>query len=117
MNWIAGIYNIDGRPVDPELLDQLAEPVRPLAVDGYSAWTDGPVGMVSCRFNTTRECLDEPSPLVAPDRTFSLSFDGRLDNRDDLVRALRSRTPALDTTTTDAELLAGAYNAWGARCL
>ncbi len=62
----------------------------------------------------TPESRHERQPLVDACGNV-LVFDGRLDNRDDILRALTSERPALDAP--DPELVLAAWREWGAGCL
>jgi asparagine synthase (glutamine-hydrolysing) len=64
---------------------------------------------------TTPESLEETQPLANEDASVVLVLDGRVDNRDELARALRSRGAIL-RDASDAELVLRAYEAWGEEC-
>lgn len=42
-------------------------------------------------------------------------WDGRLDNREELIRELKE-TKALNSEATDLDITAAAYVAWGTKC-
>ncbi|MBI4915091.1 MAG: hypothetical protein HY825_04530 [Acidobacteria bacterium] len=65
---------------------------------------------------TTPEEVGERQPLRLEVEGFDLAFDGRLDNRDELCRALREdlREPA--AARSDGEIVAAAFGRWGERC-
>jgi asparagine synthase (glutamine-hydrolysing) len=114
MNWIAGIYNTDGRPIDPVLLERLAEPVRSGALDGCRSWSDGPVGFVCCMRHTTPESLSHHSAPVTAAAKLPICFDGRLDNRTELMHRLDIRGG--ESEYDDSDLLTYAYEVWGDDC-
>src|SRR5579871_4888844 len=76
--------------------------------------TPAPAGFVHAQFCTTPESLLEKQPLWSPDAGLSVTFDGRIDNRDELLDAMRSHG-AEPFVATDPALLLAAYRLWGNR--
>lgn len=70
------------------------------------------VGILFRAFHTTKESRKETQPYVTPSGTV-LCWDGRLDNREDLVRELRETVTA---GSTDLAIITAAYEAWGTKC-
>jgi asparagine synthase (glutamine-hydrolysing) len=64
---------------------------------------------------TTPESLHETQPLVYRGGQLVLTADARIDNRDELLRTLRSSTSE-SRLVTDADLILAAYRRWGAEC-
>lgn len=112
MSGIAGIYNLDGRPVDERVLRAMTDVVSHRGPDGIGHWVAGPVGLGHLQLCTTPESLREHQPLVSPDGNYVITCDGRVDNREELVGALRDVAP-VSTESTDVELILHAYIAWG----
>jgi asparagine synthase (glutamine-hydrolysing) len=88
MSGIAGIYNLDGRPVDPALLKRMTDAIAHRGPDGINHWINGPVGLGHCMLQTTPESLHETQPLTDETGQLCLTLDGRVDNRDELKAAL-----------------------------
>jgi asparagine synthase (glutamine-hydrolysing) len=109
MSGLAGIYNWDGSSVDPAELAVLGEGVSALGPDGISHTCDGSVGLVYRPFHTTPESHRECQP-VRKDGVI-VTFDGRLDNREDLMGHL------VDPRVTDVGLVMASYTKWGLECL
>jgi hypothetical protein len=86
MGAIAGLWNLDGRPVE----DALARLNAPLPHGRYETdvhWSEGPVAL-TCRGLTARaEPGGSTHPLVYESGAV-LASDGRLDNREELLEAL-----------------------------
>jgi asparagine synthase (glutamine-hydrolysing) len=80
--------------------------------DGINHWVKGSVALGQCMLRTTPESLEEHQPLTNGDESLVLVFDGRLDNRDQLIRELRVHRIGLESNS-DAALLLGAYRLWG----
>lgn len=115
MSGIVGIYNLDGRPVDPVELARVHQQIAHRGPDGGHCWRGGPVGLGHQLLCTTPESLREDQPLEDTDRTLVLTADARIDNRADLIRAL-GWTDRPAASLTDADLILGAYQKWGTDC-
>jgi len=66
-------------------------------------------------FHTTPESLHERQPLTDDEFLLCLTFDGRIDNREELKRSLSSTDFRL-RTDTDAEIVLQAYRCWAEGC-
>lgn len=107
-----GRWNIDGLPVDREYLTKAGEMLAPYGPDGGDAYIKDNVGILYRAFHTTKESRKETQPLVTPSGAVFF-WDGRLDNRQELVRELRGKVTA---DSTDLAIVAAAYEAWGTKC-
>ncbi len=112
MSGIAALYNLDGRPVEPALLRRMTDVIAHRGPDGAGVLTDGAVGLGHRMLRTTPESLGERQPLTDETGEFAITFDGRIDNRDELLAGLRAAGARLEAGT-DAELVLRAYQAWG----
>jgi len=115
MSGIAAIYNLDGRPVERELLGRMTDVIAHRGPDGAGLFLDGPVGLGHQMLRTTPESLHEKQPLTDESGRVALTLDGRVDNRDELKAALRAKDAVL-RSDTDAELVLRAYQVWGEDC-
>ena len=115
MSGIAGIYNLDGRPVNERVLRAMTDVVGYRGPDGIGHWAEGPVGLGHLQLCTTPESLREHQPLVSADGNYVITCDGRVDNREELLRDLQHLAP-VSTDSTDAELFLYAYIVWGPEC-
>jgi asparagine synthase (glutamine-hydrolysing) len=116
MSGIAGIFNLDGRPVDRELLQAMVAAEAHRGPDEEGLWVQGPVGFGHRQLCTTPESLNERQPVCLYEERYAITCDGRLDNREELISALRGKA-LVDAATPDADLILHAYIAWGADCL
>ncbi len=80
--------------------------------DGRSVRAVGGGALGHLHFWTTPEEVNERQPVAIPGRRAWLAFDGRIDDREALWRALPS-PPGPLARTSDAVLSAAAYAAWG----
>ena len=107
-----GRWNIDGLPVDRGYLAKAGEMLAPYGPDGGSANIKDNVGILYRAFHTTKESRKETQPCIIPSGAV-LTWDGRLDNREDLVSELRA---VLTIGATDLAIVSAAYEAWGTKC-
>ncbi|MCW3848243.1 asparagine synthase-related protein [Sphingomonas sp. LB-2] len=94
MSAIAGAVFADGRDMTPALLASMAEAMPVRGFDGISHWHDGPAGMIRFHHAATPEAVGEVQPLRGPSGAV-IAFDGRLDNRVDLLALLGPRGAGL----------------------
>ena len=73
---------------------------------------DGSVALLYRPFHTTAESRREKQPYFSH-RGFVLTWDGRLDNRDELIAELRSD---LEANPTDVAIVAAAFDRWETDC-
>ncbi|MGH9968716.1 MAG: asparagine synthase-related protein [Pyrinomonadaceae bacterium] len=109
MSAIGGICNLGGPDVDPIELTMLGIALTARGPDGGNDIIDGSIGMAYRAFHTNSESRVESQPVVSR-FGHMLSWDGRLDNRDDLLGRLGNQ---LDLDKTDAALIMAAYQEWG----
>src|ERR1041385_4225176 len=108
MSAIGGIYNLDGASVDRTVLVELARGLSARGPDGGGDYSADSIGMVYRAFHTNRESRLERQPLVVPN-SHVLCWDGRLDNRDELIRLLR---PLVQGARKDVAIVSAAYQKW-----
>ncbi len=108
MSGIAGIYNFETRPIDPWQLTVLSQALAERGPDGGSELITGRLAMAYRAFHTTAESRRERQPLVSV-WGHVLCWDGRLDNRDELLALFTN-----ECDRTDAGLVLAAYQKWGA---
>src|SRR6267378_840721 len=106
-----GSSNFDGRPVDREYLAKAEGMLAPYGPDGGGAYIKDSVGILFRAFHTTKESRSETQPHITPSGAV-LTWDGRLDNRDELGRSLRD---VLTINSTDVSIVAAAYEEWGTK--
>ncbi len=115
MSGIAGIYNLDGRPVDASFLTRMTDSIAHRGPDGAGHWSDGPVGLGHRILRTTPESIHERQPLADETGQCVISADARIDNRDELIATLECDGRPKEEIT-DAELILKAYRKWRERC-
>jgi asparagine synthase (glutamine-hydrolysing) len=112
MSAIAGVYSLDGRSADPAVLRRMGDAMAHRGPDCGAQWSSGAVGMTWRRMLTTPQSRLERQPLHDESGDLCLVLDGRIDNRVELSAEVLSAGIRL-RDDTDAELILGAYRAWG----
>src|SRR6185437_16891512 len=107
-----GRSNFDGKPVEQDYLEKVQPLLLPYGPDDRASYSNGPVGMLYFAFHTTRESRSEKQPLVMASGAI-ITWDGRLDNRADLIRQLGH---IVNSESTDISIVAAAYERWGSSC-
>ena len=117
MSAFGGIFNFgnDPRPVNKSLLTDLGRHLASHGPDAGSEVVTSNAGMSYRAFHTTRESRFEIQPLLTS-QGHLLVWNGRLDNRDGLLRQLRDRIPNGPVLITDVEIVLAAYLKWGEDC-
>jgi asparagine synthase (glutamine-hydrolysing) len=109
MSALGGIYYFDNRPVDRPSLISLGEKLSSHGPDGGSEIISGSIGMVYRAYHTNRESRLEKQPLVSREG-HTLAWDGRLDNREEMISLLRQE---LNGDRTDVAIAMAAYLKFG----
>src|SRR6266478_5247765 len=108
-----GRWNFDGKPVDRGYLEKAKASIAPYGPDDSGSYSKSNIAIVYHAFRTTKESRRETQPHVTASGAI-LTWDGRLDNRADLILQLRDVVAA---ASTDVEIVAAAYGYWGSDCL
>lgn len=107
-----GKWNFDGAPPNRELLAKTSAMIAPFGPDGGSSYSAGGTDILYQAFHTTKESRQEKQPYIS--RTGAvITWDGRLDNRGDLIRALGD---AVSNHSSDVAIVATALDRWGIGC-
>ena len=113
MSAFAGIFNRDGAPVDRNLLDEFGRRLVYYGLDGGGHKQTASAGMVFRAYHTDRESKLDRQPLVSA-AGHILAWDGRLDNRAELISQLPNH---VDQSSTDVEIGMASRLRWGTEFL
>jgi asparagine synthase (glutamine-hydrolysing) len=108
----AGIWNFHGEPVHGEFLLGVSAALRDYAPDGERTFFDQTISMLYMPFHTTSESRLEHQPHLSGGGCV-ITWDGRLDNREDLITELSYDRK---DDKTDVSLVATAFDQWGEKC-
>lgn len=111
MSGIVGIWNLDGQSVSGALLTSLSVPLAHRGPDGNGQWIKGPVGLACQMLRVTPESAAESQPAVHPSGR-ALVFDGRLDNRDELLTHVKDM-PGITAQSPDSAFVLAIYEIYG----
>ena len=111
MSAIAGIVHFDGAPVDRADLERMSQALQPFGRDGEWIASAGGAGFVARIAHLTPEDRLERQPATVAGQG-QLVFDGRLDNRPELIRQL-GLSEAEARLSCDSALAARAWERWG----
>ena len=115
MSGMAGIYTLDDRPAELAVLKRMTDSIAHRGPESAGHWVDGAVAIGHRLLRTTPESAREHQPHRDDAVGLCLSFDGRLDNRDELREAIAASGAAVKQDT-DAEIVLRAYQCWGEYC-
>src|SRR6185312_1914546 len=108
----AGILNFDGQLVDQRLIVGMREKLTDYGREGEFTFVDGQLAMLYRPVHTTRESRLERQPYIAATGKV-FTWDGRLDNRGDLISHLSTDGPE---DRTDVAIFAAGFEKWGTAC-
>ncbi len=114
MSGIAGVLYRDGRRAAPADAQAMVAAMPHRCRDGIGAAADGAVALAHGALHTLAEDAAVSLPL-----SFSgclVTADARLDNREELMAALRGTEP-VSPRACEAEIIARAYLRWGESCV
>lgn len=119
MSGIAAIFHRDGRPVDRQHLQRIAQSLTIYGPEKQIVQADQNVAFVYTHFTNTPEARGAYQPLKSQSGRYTFLFDGRIDNREDLARDLNISATQLRMMSDAALALASweksgmsALNCW-----
>lgn len=115
MSAICGILVAGGGCLDPILLERQIRSLNHRGPDGAGTWHNGQVGLGHQMLHVTPESLTETLPWLDPTSGLAITADARLDNREDLFRAL-AIIGAESREIPDSIVILKAYERWGEDC-
>src|SRR5687768_4640017 len=110
MSGIAGVWNLDGRPAEETVVAALAAGIAHRGPDAFGQWIAGPVALACHLLRVTPESAAESQPASNGGANV-LVFDGRLDNREELLNAITG--VELTADSPDSALALAAWRQWG----
>lgn len=111
MSALGGLYYYDGKFLNPEILITLGTSMNVHGADGGREVCTDTVGFTFRAFHTNQESRLDDQPYVS--HRLILAWDGRLDNREDLIAILRDEFLSIHSSCSDVQIVAGAYRRWG----
>ena len=110
-----GKWNFDGKPIDTDYLKTVNSTLVPYGPDSSNSYSNGGIAILYRAFHTVMESRREKQPFISSSGLV-FTWDGRLDNRVDLITLLHD-TRTLIPNPTDVAIVGTAYDRWGTECL
>ena len=111
---IAGILDLQERPVSPGALRKMVDVQAHRGPDGEGMWIDGHVGLGHRRLSIIDLSQAGHQPMASHDGRFLLTFNGEIYNYVELKNELPAQAWR---GSSDSEVLLAAYEEWGTGCL
>lgn len=113
---IAGIYNLDQRPVDQHLLVQMTRILRHRGPDDEGFFVEGNVGFGHRRLSIIDTSEAGHQPMSNRDQTIWITYNGEIYNYIELMEELKSLGYRF-SSRCDTEVILYAYEAFGFDCV
>jgi len=107
-----GRWNFRGIRPAPGFIERVQSLLAQHATDSEGSYRDAGVDLLYSAFHTTEESINEVQPHVLQSGV-AITWDGRLDNREDLLREISN---GLSTLEPDVSIVAAAYDKWETGC-
>ena len=107
-----GRWNLDGKPIDDGHLESVGATLAQYGPDGASSYANTSIAILYYAFHTTKESRLETQPYISTSGAV-ITWDGRLDNRADLISALNDSSTI---NSTDLDIVAAGYEKWRTGC-
>jgi asparagine synthase (glutamine-hydrolysing) len=114
MSGLVGLFRRDGSTVQDAEIYRMVSAMIHRGPDRQDSVCLGPAALGQAMLWTTPESLHEHLPAVHHPSGLAITADARIDNRDELMEALRIARPA--NTVSDSDLILEAYRKWGHDC-
>jgi asparagine synthase (glutamine-hydrolysing) len=108
-----GRWNFEGQPPAPDYIEKVSAALATYGPDSNESYSNDSIQILYRAFNTTKESRREKQPYISPSGAV-ITWDGRLDNRADLISGLRD---SLTFNSTDMAIVGASYEKWGTDCL
>src|SRR5579863_9852264 len=107
-----GRWNFDGQAPAPDYIEKVNVTLAPYGPDGGESYSKGGLKILYRVFCTTKGSWRETQPHISTSGTV-LTWDGRLDNRAEMVGQLPD---VVSINSTELEIVAAAFARWGCDC-
>ena len=106
-----GVWNFDGEPVQRTWMERVCTALVPYGPDAIGFASRDSISIGYCALCCTSQSRQENQPYGS-DSGVVITWDGRLDNRAELISLLDN----VNQSSTDVEVVAAAYDRWGTDC-
>lgn len=109
MSVLLGMWQFDEKPVDLETVNAAGTMLAPYAPDAHSHYIGAGITLAYHALYTTAESHYEKQPFISASGAV-LTWDGRLDNREELICELAGKVTGV---STDVEIVGASFDRWG----
>ena len=113
---IAGVVNVDKRPVDPTVLVRMRDSMTHRGPDDRGLWIEDGVGLAHRRLSVLDLSSAGHQPMTIDDENLWLVFNGEIFNYVELREELQRKGHRF-RSKSDSEVLLRMYREYGADCL
>jgi asparagine synthase (glutamine-hydrolysing) len=113
---IAGILDLNGRPVSPVFLKKMTDAIAHRGPDGEGHFIDGAIGLGHRRLAIIDLTPAGHQPMTARNNSYAITYNGEVYNFREIKAELESLGYQF-RSRTDSEVVLNAYIAWGERCV
>src|SRR4051812_48531544 len=110
---IAGIFNLDGRDVDPAVLTRMTGVLAHRGPDAGEIWHDGAIGFGHRRLVIRDLSAAGRQPMSDRTGRVTVTYNGEIYNEAELRRELEQDFGVMFRSHCDTEVLPAGYLAWG----
>jgi asparagine synthase (glutamine-hydrolysing) len=107
-----GRWSFAGEAPAPEYMEKVSMCIAPYGPDSTESYSAPGIRILYRGFHTTKESRREKQPHISPSGAV-ITWDGRLDNRDDLISEL---SPWATHEDTDVAIVGAGFEKWGTNC-
>jgi len=108
-----GRWSFAGEPPSPQYIEKVSACIAPYGPDSSESYSADGIRILYRGFHTTKESRREKRPHICPSGAV-ITWDGRLDTREDLIPELQ---PWISHEDSDVAIAAAAFEKWGTDCL
>jgi asparagine synthase (glutamine-hydrolysing) len=109
---IAGLFNLDAKDVDPNIVRAMRDALAHRGPDGAGLHVDGAVGLGHRRLSIIDLSRAADQPMFSPDKRIVIVYNGEIYNFRQL-RTQLERSGWHFRTRSDTEVLIAGYSIWG----
>ena len=113
---IAGIFNLNGKPVSPVILRKMTDAIAHRGPDGEGFYTDSFLGFGHRRLAIIDLSPAAHQPMVTKDGNYVIIYNGEVFNFQEIRSELQARGHEF-TSRTDSEVILHAYAEWCEKAL
>jgi len=113
---IAGVFHLDGIPVDINLIRRMVDSLAHRGPDGEGVYLSGPIALGHRRLAVIDLSLAAKQPMANEDGSIWITYNGEIYNFKEIRHELVKKGHVF-SSDSDTEVVIHAYEEWGTACL